>query len=214
MRRLTISLAALSALLIATVIGYMIFIAVDAEGPLRFKNVSGAMDSTLLSGDVITVRGIDAQARRQLERGVIVAHRWPEDRSKQFVKRIVGLPGDTLSMVGGVVHVNRRALPESYAWHEDSEQLDPAPQDFQWQRRYLANKSDSAKYHPSRDNWGPLVVPTDNYFVLGDNRDNSLDSRYWGFVPSEDVTGIVRRVYTSSDSLGRMRWRRFGHLVR
>lgn len=213
MRRLTIVLASLSVLIIALVVGYWIFIVADADSPERFKNVSHAMDSTLLSGEVFTLDVVDAETRGNLARGTVITHRWPEDRSKQFIKRIAGVAGDTLSMVDGVLQLNRKPVREPYAWHADPT-VDPAPDDFRWQRRYLVATVDTARYIASRNNWGPTVVPADNYFVLGDNRDNSLDSRYWGFVPNTDITGIVRRVFSSSDSLGRVRWRRLGHLVR
>jgi len=212
MRRLTIVLTSLSALIIAAVVGYWIFIVADADESKRYKNVSHAMDSTLLDGEVFTLQQVDA-SRGQLGRGTVVTHRWPEDRRKQFIKRIVGVPGDTLSMVNGVLHVNHRTVREPYAWHSDPT-IDPVTEDFRWQRHYLVASVDTAHYTASRNNWGPIVVPMGDYFVLGDNRDNSLDSRWWGFLPSGDVTGIVRRVFTSSDSLGRVRWGRLGHLVR
>ena len=212
MRRLTIGLAALSALMILTGFGYVVFMAIDADTPSRFRNASHSMDSTLLTGEQFSLRLPDSATRDNLPRGTVVTHRWPEDRAKQFVKRVVGVPGDTLSMANGVLVVDARRQVEPYAWHADTA-IDPAPDDFRWQRKYLVKKGDSARYAPSRNNWGPIVVPAGQYFVLGDNRDNSLDSRYWGFVPSHDITGIVRRVFTSYDTLGRTRWWRFGHRV-
>ena len=101
--------------------------------------------------------------------------------------------------------------------------MDPAPEDFRWQRDYVVRSANAATgYHPSRNNWGPLVVPKDEYFVLGDNRDNSLDSRYWQFVPDSLIRGRPMFVYYSydPDSLDRMswltriRWTRIGEGVR
>jgi len=131
------------------------------------------------------------------------------------VKRIVGLPGDTLAMVNGRLRVNGKTVAEPYAWHEDST-VDPASDEFNWQRAHLVDPAarDSAHYSPSRNTWGPILVPPGMYFVLGDNRDNSLDSRYWGFLPAQDILGEARRVYFSKDSTGHIRWSRLGRRVR
>jgi hypothetical protein len=84
--------------------------------------------------------------------------------------------------------------------------------DFVWQRSYVLRSvvSDTTRYVASRDNWGPLVVPPRMFFLLGDNRDNSLDSRYWGFLPSDHLIGEARRIYFSRDAAGRVRWDRLG----
>ena len=93
---------------------------------------------------------------------------------------------------------NGRSLTEPYVEHTEPD-IDPAPEDFRWQRDYLveARANATVGYHPSRNNWGPLVVPAGNYFVLGDNRDNSLDSRYWGFVADSLVKGRPFVIYYS-----------------
>jgi signal peptidase I len=104
-----------------------------------------------------------------------------------------------------------------YAQH--SPVTDRLDSDFGWQTRYLA--AAIRDYRPSRDNWGPLVVPSGNYFVLGDNRENSLDSRYWGFVPDSLIRGRPLLVYYSFNSdglsqggwLSRVRWSRLGSLI-
>src|SRR5256885_138857 len=93
--------------------------------------------------------------------------------------------------------------------------------DFRWQKAYLVGGASIENYHPSRNNWGPLVVPPHDYFVLGDNRDNSSDSRYWGFVADSLVRGQPIVVYYSYapdtgdrlDWLTRLRWKRFGEIV-
>jgi signal peptidase I len=102
-------------------------------------------------------------------------------------------------------------------------ETDPVWDEFRWQNDFLVRSAGAAiAYHPSRNNWGPLVVPQEQYFVLGDNRDNSLDSRYWGFVPDSLVRGTPLIVYysftpdsvTAAPWLTRIRWGRVGSVVR
>jgi signal peptidase I len=122
----------------------------------------------------------------------------------------------------GVLIRNGRTVTESYVTHTDPE-LDPSGEEFTWQRDYLVRSAGAAAagYHPSRNNWGPLVVPPRHYFVLGDNRDDSLDSRYWGFVPDSLLTGEPLMIYYSYspdstqdfDWLTRVRWQRLGERV-
>lgn len=203
---------------------YAAWLGLDAGADgLASKNVSGAMEPTLLRGDYFTARRLPAG--RAALRGEVVVHEYPPDPSKRFVKRVVGLPGDTLAMRRGTLVVNGRPVAEAYAWHADAAErarptLAVATDDFLWQRDYLVvprrtSGPAAAAYQPSRDDWGPLVVPPDSYFVLGDNRDQSLDSRYWGFVARARVVAEVRRVYFSRDpSSGRIRWSRFGRRLR
>ena len=99
---------------------------------------------------------------------------------------------------------------------------DPVTEEFHWQRNFLVRPARAAaSYHPSRNNWGPIVVPAKHYFVLGDNRDNSLDSRYWGFVADSLVRGSPLFVYYSFtpdsavafDWIRKVRWRRLGERI-
>jgi len=198
-----------------------------------FKIPSGSMESTLLVGDFLLVNkavyGAEVPfTNRRLPkvhaplRGEVIVFRWPEDPTKDFVKRVVGLPGDTLGMVDGVLLRNGRAQRERYISHTEPGS-DPAGEEFHWQRQFLARRAAAAgSYHPSRNNWGPIVVPPEHLFVLGDNRDNSLDSRYWGFVPDSMVKGRPILVYFSyvPDSTSavpfvtHVRWQRLGTRVR
>lgn len=197
-----------------------------------FKIPSGSMERTLLVGDFLLVNklvygaevpftGRRLPAVRSPRRGDIVVFQWPEDRSKNFVKRLVGLPGDTLEMRDGELLVNGALWRERYALHSQPE-LDPIGEEFRWQRNYLVRSAIArAGYHPSRNTWGPLIVPEKSYFVLGDNRDNSLDSRYWGFVPDSLLRGQPMFVYYSytPDSASTfawitgIRWKRLGERV-
>jgi signal peptidase I len=213
-RRLTFSLAALGLLLPVCGGAYLVFIAADGAPVHPFRNTSESMAPASLAGDRVTVHMFSPGEEPVLARGAIVVHALPGDAEKQMLKRLMGLPGDTLEMRNGRLRVNGHELPEPYAWHADPD-TDPAPADFRWQRSSLTGPSarDTSSYLPSRNNWGPLLVPRDSVFVLGDNRDNSLDSRYFGFSARRDVVGTIRRVYFSRDSLGRIRWGRLGRRV-
>ena len=184
-----------------------------------FKIPSGSMERTLLVGDFLLVNklvygaevpftGLHLPAVRRPQRGDVVVFQWPEDPTKNFVKRLVGVPGDTLSMENGTLLVNGLPRAERYVTHTDPD-ADPAGDDFRWQSNHLVKTAEARSgYHPSRNNWGPLIVPDRSYFVLGDNRDNSLDSRYWGFVPDSLVRGQPMFVYYSyaPDAADRMAW--------
>ena len=198
-----------------------------------FKIPSGSMEKTLLVGDFLLVNkmvygaeipftGKHLPAIRRPQRGDVIVFQWPLDPTKNFVKRLVGVPGDTLYMKSGELYVNGEHQNERYVTHSEPD-MDPSPPDFDWQKKYVVKTAEAAAVsQPSRNNWGPLVVPKDEYFVLGDNRDNSLDSRYWQFVPDSLIRGRPMFVYYSydPDSLDRMswltriRWTRIGERVR
>jgi signal peptidase I len=170
------------------------------------------MTPTLLEGDYFFT--VPAQ-RLKVQRGDIIAFRWPDDSARSFVTRVVGVSGDTLAMKGGVLLLNRTVVRESYAYHTDPK-IDPSDEVFAWQDNY-ALRSDAVRSDSliTRNNWGPIVVPSGRYFVLGDNRDNSLDSRYRGFVVSTDVFAKPLRIYFSRDPLnGQIRWQRLGLMIR
>jgi signal peptidase I len=198
-----------------------------------FKIPSGSMERTLLSGDFLLVNKLAYGAEipfmhrrlpglREPQRGDVIVFDSPEDLSKTYVKRLVGVPGDTLEMKDGVLIRNSSFVSENYVWHAAPDE-DRVEERFRWQRNYVVRPpSASIGYYPSRNNWGPLVVPEKNYFVLGDNRDNSSDSRYWGFVADSLVKGSPFVIYYSyaPDSLHglawltRIRWNRLGERVR
>ena len=140
--------------------------------------------------------------------GDVIVFEWPLDRSKNFVKRLIGLPGDTVEMRDGELVRNGHALSEPYVQHQQPAS-DPSNEEFRWQRDYLVRRAEaSVGYHPSRNTWGPLIVPAKSYFVLGDNRDDSYDSRYWGFVADSLVKGRPLVIYYSyeRDSMHRAPW--------
>jgi signal peptidase I len=198
-----------------------------------FKIPSGSMENTLQVGDFLLVNKLVYGAEvpfthtrlprlRSPQRGDVIVFEYPEDLTKNFVKRLVGLPGDTIEMRRGKLIRNGAPVKEGYAEHTAPPEVDPTGEDFAWQRQYfVGSPTDAVMYHPSRNNWGPLLVPKGEYFVLGDNRDNSLDSRYWGFVADSLVKGRPFVVYYSysPDSvdtfawLTHIRWTRLGERI-
>lgn len=127
-------------------------------------------------------------------RGDIVVFKYPEDERKDFIKRVVGLPGEEIEVKNKKIFINKVPIEESYAIHQD---LTILPKEIQ-----------------PRDNFGPVTVPEDSYFVMGDNRDQSLDSRFWGFVKVTKVKGMAFLVYWSWDGKSRwVRWDRIGTLI-
>ena len=198
-----------------------------------FKIPSGSMERTLLIGDFLLVNKLAYGAEipftqvrlpklREPQRGDVIVFESPEDATKTYVKRLVGVAGDTLEMREGVLLRNHERVREGYVRHTAPD-IDPVEDRFRWQRDYVATTANaSVGYYPSRNNWGPLVVPERNYFVLGDNRDNSSDSRYWGFVADSLVKGRPFVIYysyapDSAERLGwvtRIRWNRLGERIR
>ncbi len=213
------------------VIAVMLFFFVRAFFVEAFKIPSGSMERTLLVGDFLLVNklvygaeipftGRRLPALHPPKRGDVLVFQFPGDLSKNYVKRVVGLPGDTVAMTDGVLLLNNAPVTEAYVHRTDPE-YDPSQEEFRWQRNYLVRSAEARTEFPSRNNWGPLVVPQKSYFVLGDNRDNSADSRYWGFVPDSLVRGQPLFVYFSyaPDTshrfswLTRIRWDRLGERV-
>jgi len=173
-----------------------------------FKIPSGSMEDTLLIGDHLLVNkfiygvqvpGLDGRflTIRQPERGDIVVFEFPEDRDmsfwkrRDFIKRVVGLPGDTVEIRDKQVFINGKQHIVSEAVYKDGTLL-PG----------------------SRDNMPAVKVPSGHYFMMGDNRDRSYDSRFWGFVADDEIKGLAFIKYWSWDSDGfRPRWNRIGRLI-
>lgn len=192
----------------------LLFLFVRAFLVEAFQIPTGSMKSTLLPGDFLLVNkavygaeipgtGWHMPELAEPDVGDVVVFRPPpaagQPSGARYVKRVVGAPGDTVAMRDGTLWRNGRAIEEPYvertpAWGERS-----SPR-FGWQRRYLVGEAAARKrYRPTRDDWGPVAVPADSFFVMGDNRDNSEDSRYWGFVPRDAITGSPLFIYFSYD---------------
>jgi signal peptidase I len=173
---------------------------------------TSSMHNTLLTGDHLIVDKLayapqDAFSKHLLpyedvQRGDIIVFRHPAKLSEDLVKRCIGLPGDHIKMVAKQVYINGRLLYEPYVIHQDDsmQYRDNFPQG---QPEYIQDaKMAELAYGMLHDNVvaGELVVPPGNYFAMGDNRDNSLDSRYWGFVPRENLVGKPLIIYWSYDA--------------
>jgi len=175
-----------------------------------FRIPSGSMEKTLLIGDFLfvnkTLYGAEIPLTnkhlppvREPKRLDIVVFRSPEDPATNVVKRVIGMPGDTLGMKDNVLQLNGKPVDEPYVIRTGGEDLDT--RQMLWQVKYLAGR-DPSTYRPTLKNWGPIVVPRDSFVVMGDNRDNSYDSRYWGFLGRDRIRGRPLMIYYSYDKDG------------
>ncbi len=210
----------------SVVIALALFLVVRAWVIEAFKIPTGSMEGTLLVGDFLLVNkaiygatlpgGIRIPGFDEPGWGDVVVFHPPHEPEKNYVKRIVGMPNDTLEMRDKRLYRNGEVIDEPYVRYLDR-RGDAVHPDMRWQSNHLI-ASTRRRYEPTRDNWGPIVVPTGRFFVLGDNRDNSEDSRYWGFVSRERIRGKPWRVYYSFDAvpdsrlawLQSIRWGRLG----
>jgi signal peptidase I len=194
-----------------------------------FRIPTGSMENTLLVGDFLFVNKavygaqvpyttLRLPAFAQPRRGDVVVFVPPHEPDKNYVKRLVGMPGDTLAMRNKVLYVNGRAQNEPFVRYQDPSDV-YAPNMY-WQCEYRPAASPEP-CHPTRDNWGPIVVPPGHFMMLGDNRDDSEDSRYWGFVDRPAIKGRPLFIYYSFDAstlrhlpwLTQIRWNRIGGAV-
>jgi signal peptidase I len=211
-------------------IALLLFLVVRTFVVEAFRIPTGSMENTLLIGDFLLVNkavygaqvpgtAVRLPALGEPAHGAVVVFAPPHEPAKNYVKRVVGLPGDTVAMRDKVLFLNGMPVVEPHAQHADP--LDTYAPAMRWQGDYLANPTHRTRYRPSRDNWGPLIVPADGYFVLGDNRDDSEDSRYWGFVDQEAIKGKPLFVYYSFNPrtlrqapwLTEIRWDRIGGAI-
>mgnify|MGYP000971357831 FL=1 len=174
-----------------------------------FKIPSSSMEPTLLIGDHLLVNRLSYVMKVPFTDTVIfslgspkkedvIVFRYPMDKNKDFIKRVIATEGDKLEIVNKVIYVNDKRIDDKWGHYTDNDII-PV---------YLSPK----------DNLGPIVVPKDSYFVMGDNRDRSLDSRFWGFVKKEDLVGKAFILYfswnnKSNSVLDYIRWNRIGRLI-
>ncbi|NOY83357.1 MAG: signal peptidase I [Nitrospirae bacterium] len=178
-----------------------------------FKIPSGSMIPTLLIGDHILVNKFIYGVKLPFtdivvipitvpERGDVIVFRFPKDESKDFIKRVVGIPGDKIEVRNKVLYVN--GIEQNELFTNDVADVV------------------SSQIMASRDNFGPVNVPENSYFVMGDNRDHSLDSRFWGFVDFSKIKGEAFLIYWSWDKESKVlewlggwsRWGRIGKVIR
>jgi len=168
-----------------------------------YKIPSGSMEPTLLVGDHLLVLKCAYGVRIPLvgkylleysspKRGDIIVFVYPRDPKKDFIKRVIALPGESVQIIDRTVYINGKPIQDPWGIWSENDLL--------------------------RTNFGPVIVPQGHYFVLGDNRDNSMDSRYWGFVPKSNMLGKALIIYWSWNSkaeniLGKIRWLRIGKIL-
>ena len=213
---------------------FALFVTTYVVHPMTVPTPS--MEPTILVGDRLlidkfTIRngfrtGLPVTPRHSIERGDIVVFKFPRQPEVLYVKRTIGLPGERLEIKNKIVHINGAPLDEPYKFHSDN---------------YVY--SDQGQFHMfggdfKRDNYGPIIIPENSYFVMGDNRDDSADSRYFGLLPRNHIVGSPLFVFWSyeddSDAylrsslteilslyaertfffLTRTRWNRMGRVVR
>jgi signal peptidase I len=169
---------------------------------------SGSMEPTLLPGDYILVNKFLYGVRVPFEgsrlffhkvpnRGDVIVFIYPKDTSEDFIKRVIGLPGEIVQVVNGNILINNKQLQDPWGYF---------------------SKSEPPGFIEAVENFGPIVVPKDSLFVMGDNRNNSEDSRFWGTLPLKNVLGKAFVIYFSWDSDGdlahKVRWSRMGRGIR
>jgi signal peptidase I len=172
-----------------------------------FKIPSGSMEDTLLIGDHLLVNKFIYGTRlpftdkqiltlRDPKRGDVVVFEYPEDPRKDFIKRVIGLPGDVVEGKDKKVYINGKLYENAHEVHKEMENI--------------------PKEQNPRDTFGPIVVPENSYFVMGDNRDRSYDSRFWKFVRRDQLKGLAFIKYWSIDGPWykfNIRWRNIGQLI-
>ena len=196
-----------------------------------YKIPTGSMEENLLIGDHLLVNKLVYSpslgsfedrlfGKKGIERGHVVVFKFPEEPERDFIKRVIGLPGEKVEVRDKQVLIDDKPLEESYTFFKDQPLRRDDPE--------YSLRADDLRY-----NWGPKVVPKGQLFVMGDNRDNSRDSRFWGFLPIDQVKGRALVIYWSYEAtreeyhttgvqwikdtlsaFGRTRWGRFFHLIR
>jgi signal peptidase I len=191
------------------VVAVILALFVRTFGFQAFKIPTGSMEPNLLVGDHLLVNkfifgpsssGVERAVlpMRDVERGEVLVFKFPEQPDRDFIKRVIGLPGDTLELRNQTVYINGAPLVEPYAHY----QLPPAGPNGS-----VGEGSDV------RRRYGPVTVPAGHYFMMGDNRDDSQDSRYWGFLPATFVKGRALFIYWSFGGPEGTRWGRLLHQI-
>lgn len=192
-----------------------------------FRIPSGSLEPTLTKGDFIVVNKFDYGVRLPVlhkkimgsstpQRGDIIVFRWPPNTSYDFIKRVIGLPGDHIKYINKELYVNGIKIPQDDLGK--SEAID------EFGDKWLANKKSEDLLGVKHDiyldstkapfDYKDIVVPEGMYFVMGDNRDNSADSRFWGFVPDKNIVGKAVMIWLSWNNANHtVRWDRIGRII-
>ena len=201
----------------AAIIALVLALFIRAFVIQAFKIPSGSMKPTLLIGDHILVNKFIYGIKmpfvdryiipiKKPKRGDVVVFKWPRDERKDFIKRVVGIEGDTIEIKNDVLYVNDEKIKKKYVGKYRDDNIAVAD-------KYLELFDKSQHYildeYIKNENYGPVIVPKNSIFVMGDNRDNSHDSRYWRFVSLNKLKGKAIIIYWSWPHL-----RRFGHLIK
>ncbi len=200
-----------------------------------FKIPSGSMIPTLTIGDHLLVNKfifgspVDSPLTditlfhmpgfKHPQRGDIIVFKYPKDESKDFIKRVIGVPGDKIQIIDGKLMINDQAVPitPNQAPADKSVEGEQSYGTPMFYEEQLGTVKHRIQYlHDQQgDNFGPKIVPPASVFVMGDNRDNSQDSRFWGFVSYDKILGRALIIYWSWDGHDRwVRWERIGSLIR
>jgi len=196
-----------------------------------FKIPSGSMIPTLTIGDHLLVNKFIYGPRipftdtrifswKEPKRGEVIVFKYPENEDKNFIKRVVGLPGDKIELKNGILLINDQPvkLQETAASGEDNQNAE-FPYGFKARlyKEQLGTITHDMQYlhEQSGTNFGPILVPKESVFVMGDNRDNSQDSRVWGFVKFNKILGRAFIIYWSWNGDDNwVRWKRISTLIR
>lgn len=200
-----------------------------------FRVPTGSLEPTVMPGDFILVNQFSYGLRFPVwgwkflsvgepKHGDIVVFHWPVDPSKDFVKRVIGLPGDHISYINKVLYINGQEMPQTFVrtttdsngGNSGKWTVNVVEENFFGKKHQIYVCPITATNCPNStmQNFYDLIVPAGHYFMMGDNRDDSDDSRFWGFVPEENLVGKVFMVFLSWDSTNHsIRWNRIGNSI-
>lgn len=199
----------------AIIFAILLVLTIRVFGMQAFKIPTGSMENTLLVGDFLFVNkfvygahvpftDLRLPALQSPKRGDVVVFKYPKDETRDFIKRVVGEPGDVLEIRDSALYINDVLIDEPYA-------------KFTATRRRPPNYNNSQIFPEgkgNRDFYGPVTIPEGQYFVMGDNRDQSDDSRFWGFLEDDLIIGKAMIIYLSLGDKRKPRLARIGDIIR
>lgn len=191
-----------------------------------FRIPSGSLKPTLLIGDFILVNKFDYGIRLPVthtkilsigepKRGDIVVFREPPTETRNLIKRVIGVPGDHIAYKDKVLYINGKQIPQKFEKYGTDEEDNEGPWEVVQKQENLFGIKHNIYQIPGKENDDfDVVVPKGKYFMMGDNRDASADSRFWGFLPEENIIGKATHVWMSYDTPAHpIRWDRVGEKI-